>query len=355
MKKARGKRMRKIKVGIVGYGFSGATFHAPLLSVLEEFEITKVVSSKKEKVQQDLGDVEVVSNLEEVLEDLMIDLVVISTPSGMHHEMAKQSLMAGKHVILEKPMVLETCEAEELIKIAEEKKLLLSVYHNRRWDNDYLTVKKLVNDGVLGEINTFQVHYDRFRPVVRDRWREKQGPGSGTLYDLGSHLIDQALDLFGWPQFVIADIFAQRENAETDDYFHVILGYEKLRVILHSGSIIPSNGPRFQIHGSKGSFIKYGIDGQEAALKEGKKPVNYLWGEDDPQFYGKLVTVDGEKEKQETIETLHGSYITYYKKIAESILEGKSAPVTAHEGLLVIKVIEAALKSSTEKQAIYLD
>ncbi|WP_028402799.1 oxidoreductase [Ectobacillus panaciterrae] len=347
--------MRKIKVGLVGYGLSGATFHAPLLSVLEEFEIAKVVSSKKENVQQDLGDVEVVSSLEEVLEDAAIDLVVITTPSGLHYEMAKQSLMSGKHVVLEKPMVVETWEAEELIRIAEEKKLLLSVYHNRRWDNDYLTVKKLVNDGALGEINTYQVHYDRFRPVVRDRWREKQGPGSGMLYDLGSHLIDQALHLFGWPQFVLADVFAQRERAETDDYFHVILGYEKLRVILHSGSIVPSNGPRFQVHGSKGSFIKYGLDGQEAALKAGKKPVNDSWGADDPQFYGKLVTIDGEKEKHETIPTLHGSYVIYYKKIAESILEGKDAPVIAHEGLSVIKIIEAALKSNTEKKAIYVE
>lgn len=347
--------MRKIKVGLVGYGFSGATFHAPLLSVLSEFEITMVVSSKKETVLHDLKDVEVVTSLEEVLEDATIDLVVITTPSGMHYEMAKQSLQAGKHVILEKPMVVETWQAEELIKIAEEKKLLLSVYHNRRWDNDYLTVKKLVSDGVLGEINTYQVHYDRFRPVIRDRWREKQGPGSGMLYDLGSHLIDQALDLFGWPQFVLADVFAQRENAETDDYFHVILGYEKLRVILHSGSIIPSHGPRFQVHGSKGSFIKYGLDGQEAALKEGKKPIHHSWGADNPQFYGKLVTIDGENEKQETIETLHGSYTTYYKKMAESIVEGKRAPVTAHEGLSVIKIIEAALKSSSDKKAIYLD
>jgi scyllo-inositol 2-dehydrogenase (NADP+) len=347
--------MRKIKVGLVGYGFSGATFHAPLLSVLSEFEITMVVSSKKETVLHDLKDVEVVTSLEEVLEDATIDLVVITTPSGMHYEMAKQSLQAGKHVILEKPMVVETWQAEELIKIAEEKKLLLSVYHNRRWDNDYLTVKKLVSDGVLGEINTYQVHYDRFRPVVRDRWREKQGPGSGMLYDLGSHLIDQALDLFGWPQFVLADVFAQRENAETDDYFHVILGYEKLRVILHSGSIIPSHGPRFQVHGSKGSFIKYGLDGQEAALREGKKPIHHSWGADNPQFYGKLVTIDGENEKQETIETLHGSYTTYYKKMAESIVEGKRAPVTAHEGLSVIKIIEAGLKSSSDKKAIYLD
>ncbi|PGS53930.1 oxidoreductase [Bacillus sp. AFS041924] len=346
--------MEKIKVGLVGYGFSGATFHAPFISVLEEFELAKVVSSKKEDVKRDLGDVEVVSSLDEVLEDESIDLVVITTPSGMHYEMAKQSLEAGKHIILEKPMVVKTREAEELINIANEKNLMLSVYHNRRWDNDFLTVKKLINEGLLGEVNTYQVHFDRYRPEVRNRWREKQGPGSGMLFDLGSHLIDQALNLFGQPQFISADVFAQRVNAETDDYFHIILGYDKLRVILHSGSIIPSNGPRFQVHGNKGSFIKYGIDGQEAALKEGKKPTQQGWGEDVPQFYGKLFTVEGEKELEETIVTIPGSYTTYYKKIAESIFEGKKAPVTGEEGLSVIKIIEAALKSSEEKKVIYL-
>ncbi|QKE72263.1 oxidoreductase [Arthrobacter citreus] len=346
--------MKKIKVGLVGYGFSGATFHAPFIKVLEEFELSKVVSSKKEEVQKELGAVEVVSALEDVLADELIDLVVITTPSGMHYEMAKQSLLAGKHVILEKPMVVQTWEAEELNKIAEEKKLLLSVYHNRRWDNDFLTVKKLINDGALGEINTYQVHFDRYRPEVRNRWREQQGPGSGMLYDLGSHLIDQALNLFGLPQFISADVFAQRGNAKTDDYFHIILGYDKLRVILHSGSIVPSNGPRFQVHGTKGSFIKYGMDGQEAALKEGKKPTEESWGADEPQFFGKLFTVDGDKEMEETIVTLPGSYTTYYKKVAKSILEGKKAPVTGEEGLNVIKIIEAALKSSEEKKVIYL-
>lgn len=346
--------MRKIKVGLVGYGLSGATFHAPLLSVLGQFQIVKVVSSQKEKVLKDLKDVEVVGSLEEILEDSSIDLAVITTPSGLHYEMAKQSLLAGKHVILEKPMVVEAWEAEELIKIAEEKNLLLSVYHNRRWDNDFLTVKKLMDDGVLGEINTYQVHYDRFRPMVRDRWREKPGPGSGILFDLGSHLIDQALHLFGVPQFVWADVFSQKENAETDDYFHVILGYEKLRVILHSGSIVPSNGPRFQVHGSKGSFIKSGNDCQEADLSDGKKPIDDSWGADAPEFYGKLVTVEGENETHETIETLHGSYLTYYQAVADSILSGKKAPVTAQEGLSVIKIIDAAFESSKLKKAVYI-
>ncbi|TYR80652.1 oxidoreductase [Priestia megaterium] len=343
--------MKKINVGLVGYGFSGVVFHAPLLSVLDEFTLLKVVSSNPEKVKSDLGDVAVVKELDELLADKDIDLVIITTPSGLHFDMAKKSLLAGKHVVLEKPMVVTTKEAEELIQLAKEKQVQLSVYHNRRWDNDFLTIKQLIETGDLGEINTYESHFDRFRPSVRDRWRENNVSGSGTLYDLGSHLIDQALHLFGMPDFVSADVFGQRENAQTDDYFHLVLGYEKRRVILHSATIVPSSGPRFQVHGSKGSFIKYGLDSQEEMLKAGQKPVDDSWGADDACFYGELVTSEGTKR---TVETVNGSYLTYYKKIADSLLHGKELPVTAEEGLNVIRVIEAAFKSSKEKKVIYL-
>ncbi|MFD1737014.1 oxidoreductase [Bacillus salitolerans] len=348
--------MAKINVGLVGYGLSGQTFHAPLLTVLNDFEIVKVVSSKIDKVKQDLGEIEVVSRLEDILADSQIHLIVITTPSGLHYEMAKQSLLAGKHVILEKPMVVRVSEGEELIKIANERNLLLSVYHNRRWDNDYVTIKNLINEGVLGEINTYQAHFDRYRPVVRDRWKENEGPGSGSLYDLGSHLIDQALHLFGEPHFVWADVFGQRTHAKTDDYFHIVLGYrDNLRVILHSGAVVLNAGPRFQVHGSRGSFIKYGIDGQEDALKAGLKPIDSTWGADNPEFYGKLVIVKEEQEEHTVVPTLKGSYLTYYKDIARSLLQGVKLPVTAEDGLTVIKIIDAALKSSIEKSVVYMD
>ncbi|MEC1259594.1 oxidoreductase [Bacillus swezeyi] len=347
--------MDRIRTGLLGYGLSGSVFHAPLLSVLNEFEIRKVMTSKKEQVTQDLPGAEAVSSIEEIAGDPAIDLVIVTTPSGLHFEMAKECLLAGKHVVLEKPMTATAEEAEELIAAAKEKGVLLSVYHNRRWDNDFLTIKQLIKEGRLGEVNTFHASYDRFRPNVRQRWREQKGPGSGALYDLGSHLIDQALHLFGMPNGVTAKVTAQREHAETDDYFHVVLHYDKLQVILHSGSIVPENGPRYQVHGSKGSFIKYGIDGQEEALRAGKKPSGDAWGRDTAEFYGKLTVIDGDDVKKETVETLPGSYLTYYKEIASSILEGGKLPVTAEEGLSVIRIIEAAQKSSDTKKTVFIN
>jgi scyllo-inositol 2-dehydrogenase (NADP+) len=343
-----------LKVGLIGYGFSGAVFHAPLLKALESFEITKVLSSNPTKVQKDLGNVEVVSDIQKILADPAIQLVVVTTPNTLHFEMAKQSLLAGKHVVLEKPMVNTVEEAEQLVEIAKNKNLMLSVYQNRRWDNDFLTVKKLITEGELGEVHTFEAHFDRYRPMVQARWRELEGAGSGILYDLGSHLIDQALHLFGTPQFVQADLLNQRDGAVTDDYFHVLLGYEKLRVILHSGSIVSAHDLKYIVHGNKGSFIKYGIDNQEDALKAGKIPTSKDWGEDNPEKYGELTLISEGKTSKQKVKTIPGSYLTYYQKVLEHITEGKPSPVTAEEGLLTIKILELAKLSNEQKKAIYV-
>ncbi|OIK11821.1 oxidoreductase [Bacillus sp. MUM 13] len=347
--------MNAIKTGLAGYGFSGATFHGPFLKTMEEFDIVKVMSSKPEKVREDLGDIEVVKDFDSLVDDPDIELIVITTPNQLHYSMAKKSLQHHKHVIIEKPMVIDPAEAEELIALAEENKLMLSVYHNRRWDNDFLTIKKLIAEGTLGEISTYEAHFDRFRPQVRDRWREKAGKGSGMLYDLGSHLIDQALHLFGEPQFVMADVFAQRENAETDDYFHIILGYETLRVILHSGSLVADQGPRYKVHGSKGSFIKFGIDCQEDDLKAGKVPGSKNWGKDKKEWYGERTVIRDGQEIKESVETVPGSYSSYYQGAAGAIREGKPSPVRGEDGLKTIKIIQAALDSNRQKRAVYLN
>lgn len=343
-----------LKVGLIGYGFSGAVFHAPLLKALKGFEITKVLSSNPTKVHEDLGSVEVVSDIQNILEDSAIQLVVVTTPNTLHFEMAKKSLLAGKHVVLEKPMVNTVEEARQLVDLAKEKNLMLSVYQNRRWDNDFLTVKQLITEGVLGKVHTYEAHFDRYRPNVQARWRELEGEGSGILYDLGSHLIDQALHLFGAPKFVQADLLNQRDGAVTDDYFHVILGYESLRVILHSGSIVAAHDLKYIIHGNKGSFIKYGIDNQEEALKTGKKTTSSDWGEDNPDKYGELTLINEGKTLTQKVKTIPGSYLTYYQKVFEHLTEGKPSPVNAEEGLLTIKILELAKLSSEQKKAIYL-
>lgn len=220
--------MDTIKVGILGYGLSGSVFHGPLLDVLDEYQISKIMTSRTEEVKRDFPDAEVVHELEEITNDPAIELVIVTTPSGLHYEHTMACIQAGKHVVMEKPMTATAEEGETLKRAADEKGVLLSVYHNRRWDNDFLTIKKLISEGSLEDINTYQVSYNRYRPEVQARWREKEGTATGTLYDLGSHIIDQTLHLFGMPKAVTANVMAQRENAETVDYFHLTLDYGKL-------------------------------------------------------------------------------------------------------------------------------
>lgn len=263
-------KLDRIRTGLLGYGLSGSVFHAPLLSVLEEFDIKKVMTSRKEQVNSEIPEAEAVSSIEDITGDPNIDLVIVTMPSGLHFEAAKECLLAGKHVVLEKPMTATAEEAEELIHLATEKGVLLSVYHNRRWDNDFLTIKQLISEGRLGDINTFHASYDRYRPNVRQRWREQKGPGSGALYDLGSHLIDQVLHLFGMPEAVTAQVAAQRDGAETDDYFHIVLHYGKLQAILHSGSIVPANGPRYQVHGQKEALSNTALTARKMRSERGK-------------------------------------------------------------------------------------
>jgi len=344
--------LRKVKVGIIGYGFSGKTFHAPIIQTVEGLEISKIVSSNALKVKEDYPDVEVVSDAQQLLSDPAIDLVIITTPNTTHYPFAKQALLSGKHVVVEKPFVIHSKEAQELIEIADKQNKIISVYHNRRWDNDFLTVKECLASGVMGEIYSYEAHYNRYRIEVTNRWREQNMEGSGMLYDLGSHLIDQALHLFGLPETVFGDVMAQRIGSVTDDYFHIVLGYGRLRVILHSGSVVKSAGPKFQIHGDKGSFMKYGLDSQEDSLKQGKVPGDALWGKDLEESYGELTVNVGDLLLKGKLETKTGSYEAFYKGIYEAIAESKPVPVNAADAMNTIKIIELAIKSSQEKRVV---
>ncbi|WP_089964566.1 oxidoreductase [Lihuaxuella thermophila] len=347
--------MNSIKIGLIGFGFSGATFHAPVIQAVRDLKIHTVVSSQPDKVKRQLPEATVVSSVDELLRDPEIELVVITTPNETHFPFAKAALQAKKHVVVEKPFVIHVEEADELIRLAEKQGCLLSVYHNRRWDNDFLTIQSCIESGLLGEIHTYEAHFDRYRPEVRNRWREQNLPGSGILYDLGSHLIDQALQLFGLPHSVTADLMEQRPGAQTTDYFHLVLGYGGgRRVILHSGSMVKNPGPRYQVHGTKGSFIKYGMDSQEESLKRGAKPGDPGWGEDFPEQYGTITTSVNGLELTGTIQTLRGSYETYYHKMAAAIRERAPLPVTAQEARETIRIIQAAIQSHNEKRTILL-
>jgi len=341
-----------IRVGLVGYGMASAVFHAPLIASTPGLVLSAVVSSQPDKVRGDFPAVTVVSTLEELLVLPEITLVVIATPNELHYAQARQALAAGKHVVVEKPFVLHAAQGEELMKLAQKRQVMLSVFHNCRWNNDFLTIRQLLQEGLLGELSTYEAHYDRYRPLVRDRWRERAEPGAGVLYDLGAHLIDQALCLFGFPQAVWADVQGQRPNAQADDYFHLILSYARSRVILHVGSLVRASGPRFQLHGSKGSFLKSGFDSQAEALQAGKHPGDPGWGEDPVEQYGTITMDIGKLTIAGTIKTLPGCYEAFYQGIVEAIAASQSVPVTAQEAIDTIRVIEAALQSQREQRTI---
>jgi scyllo-inositol 2-dehydrogenase (NADP+) len=340
-----------INVGIIGYGLSGSVFHAPLIKHTQGLRL-KTIVSRSEQVHKDYPEVEVVHEVEMLLRQKEIEVVVVTSPNTTHYEYAKKAILAGKHVVVEKPFTITSSEAEDLIVLAREKGVLLTVYHNRRWDNDFLTIQELLRSGILGRLTTYEAHYDRFRPCVRDRWREKKLSGSGTLYDLGAHLIDQALVLFGMPQTVWADLRAERAGAQAVDYFHLILGYQDLRVILHGGSLVRETGPRYMLHGDKGSFVKYGLDPQEEQLKNGIRPGASVWGEDRPDNYGQLTTEIGGLVMRGVVETLPGRYETFYKSLVEAIQLRERTPVLAEEARNTIHIIECAIRSQQEQRTI---
>jgi len=341
-----------ISVGLVGYGMAGSVFHAPLIEYMPGLTLKTIVSSDPVKVHKTYPTVSVVSTLTALLTDDDISLVVIATPNETHYPLAKQALEANKHVVVDKPFVISSDQADELIMLAHAHNVLLSVYQNRRWDNDFLTIRHLLTTDVLGAVSTYEAHYDRYRPVVRDRWREWAAPGSGTLYDLGSHLIDQALLLFGLPTTVWADVRAQRVGAQTDDYFHLVLGYPQQTVILHSSSLVRASGPHFQVHGSKGSFLKYGLDPQEDALKTGRIPGDPMWGCEDETRYGELTMDVGDLTITGKVQTLPGHYEHFYQAIVEAITQSKPVPVSPEEARNTIHIIEAALRSQQEQRTI---
>lgn len=342
--------MKAIQTALIGYGLSGLTFHAPFLRTMDEFSVVKILSSNEKKVREDFEDAEVTADFESVICDEKVELVIITTPNALHFDMAKRSIEAGKHVIIEKPMVIEAAKGDELVELAKKQGVMLSVYQNRRYDGNFLTVKKLIDDGTLGDVNTYEARFDRFSPLLVGGWREKAEPGAGMLYDLGAHLIDQALYLFGWPDSVTADVQVQREGAKTDDYFHLVLAYGEKRAILHCGLLAFEQGPKYKVHGHKGTFIKYGEDSQEGELKEGKLPDDAAWGMDRIELYGTLYTEKG----VEKIVTVPGAYMDYYKGIYDCIRNGAACPVPGEDGVKTIRVIEAAMKSSEEKRTVNL-
>jgi scyllo-inositol 2-dehydrogenase (NADP+) len=341
-----------IGVGLVGYGLAGSFLHAPLIGAEPRLRLHAVASRHPEKVHRDDPAVRVVATPAALLEDPAVELVVVAAPNELHHQLAGAALRAGRHVVVDKPFVTSSSEADELIRLAEREDRLLSVFQNRRWDGDYLTVRHCVRAGLLGHVSTYIARYDRFSPHPLGGWREREGPGSGVLWDLGAHLVDQALQLFGLPTTVMADVGAQRPGALADDYFHVVLGYRELRAILHAGSLVRASGPRFEVHGDKGSFLKHGVDPQAGDLESGGRPGDPGWGSDPEDRYGSLTTEVAGLEVTGRLATLPGSYQSFYRGMAGAILGEGRVPVAAEEARNTVRMLELAMQSSREGRVV---
>ncbi|MFT6921002.1 MAG: scyllo-inositol 2-dehydrogenase (NADP+) [Cognaticolwellia sp.] len=331
-----------IKVGVIGYGYSAKTFHIPLIETSEYLELVAINSSQKELVREQHPNIAIFDTAQALITSANLELIVITAPNNVHYSLAKLCLEYGINVVIEKPMVTTSVEAHELVDLAKEQVLLLSVFHNRRWDGDFLTVKKLLKNNQLGDIRYFESHYDRFRPTVRQRWREQAGKGSGIWFDLGSHLVDQAINIFGLPEALTARCLPLRAGSQTTDYFHVQLHYENLEVVLHASSFSAAPNMRFRIEGTKGSFIKYGFDPQEEQLKKGISPISSLYGVENEENYGHLYT----EFSSAAIETQQGCYNQYYLEIAQAIKLAGCNPVNPADAVGVLKILELAEISS---------
>lgn len=341
---------RPLNVALVGYGNAGKVFHAPLVAHTPGLRLHTVVSGDAGKVRADFADVRVVADPRQAFADDAIDLVVIAAPNAVHASLAIAALRAGRHVVVDKPFAATLDEAVQVVAAARDAGRIASVFQNRRWDGDFLTLRRLVEDGALGEVVELHSHFDRFRPQVPDRWRERAGPGTGLWFDLGPHLVDQALQLFGLPLSVQADIAIQREGAVVDDFFHVLLRYPRLRVVLHAGALVPAHGLRFAAHGTGGSFVKHGLDTQEAALKAGVAPGSSGWGHD--PLLGTLTRAGDGGETATPVDGLPGDYRGYYAALREAIHGRGEPPVTAAQALDVMRVLEAGRASAREGRAI---
>lgn len=331
-----------IKVGVIGYGFAAQTFHIPLILAVDGMQLTAISTSKPASVSQQHPSVKTFDTAEQLITSELVDLVVITAPNEVHFALAQLCLKNDKHVVVEKPMTTTCDEAQQLVALAQDKGLVLSVFHNRRWDGDFLTIKKLLAEKALGEVKQFESHFDRFRPQVRQRWREQPGAGSGIWYDLGPHLVDQALQLFGSPQSLTARCLTLRENSQATDYFHVLLHYPGLEVVLHASPFCAAPNSRYRVEGSQGSFIKYGLDPQEEQLKSGQPPHEETFGIESQESYGTLYKEDSFIK----IQTERGRYLGYYQGLLEAVHSGKPNPVNPAEIVEVIQILELAEQSS---------
>jgi predicted dehydrogenase len=345
-----------IDVGLIGFGLAGHAFHAPVIRAVPGLRLAAILQRSGNEVAEQYPDVRIARSVEELLAMREIRLVVIATPNESHFALARQCLAAGRDVIVDKPFATTLEEATELVQFAKAEGRLLAVYQNRRYDADFQTVLQLVGGGAIGRVVQFETNYDRFRPQVRKAgWRERAGPGSGMLFDIGPHLIDHALVLFGMPQAIAADVRMERDGAVTDDAFDITLHYGgRMRALLRSSMLAAVPRPRFVLHGTAGSFIKHSFDPQEACLRSGKVPTQGSWSAEPEKDWGLLTLIENDTLTQRRVPPASCDYRDYYANVRDAVL-GKAELAVTHESALdVMRVLEIARESSEARRTIPL-
>jgi scyllo-inositol 2-dehydrogenase (NADP+) len=347
-----------VRVGLIGFGMAGQAFHAPVIRGVAQMELACILERRGARAQEKYPEVRVARTLDELLADKQIQLCVIATPNDSHFELARACLLAGRDVVVDKPFAPTLAEAEELVRLAAQHGRLITVYQDRRWDGDFGTVKQLVRSGRLGTIAEYECRYDRFRLEPKpNAWREKADqPGAGVLFDLGPHVIDQALVLFGEPRAITAAAFCERQTSQVDDSFDVCLQYPSLRAMLRARIIAYAPGPHFLIHGTKGSFVKYGMDPQEARLRAGEYPQGIDWGADwgvEPEELWGTLSVVGDGAVK--LKTERGDYRGFYANVRDAIENKAPLEVAPEQALRTMRAVILAHKSSRERRTVAWD
>lgn len=339
-----------IGVGLIGYGLGGRAFHAPYVNATPGMTLRAIVSRQADKILADHPQVQVVDSVSHLLEQPGIDLVIISSPDALHGDHALAALAAGKHVVVDKPFATRMEDAQAIARLARAKGLVATAFQNRRWDADFLTLRRILNDGMLGEIVQFESHFDRWRPQPADNWKDAREGGSWM--DLGPHLVDQAIALFGLPIGITADIAALRPGAPAPDYFHAVLRYPTMRAILHASKSVADHGLRFAVHGRGGSLIKHGTDPQEAQALAGAVPgAKESWGLD--PIEGVYVSCDALTDRQ-SLANERGDYLAFWRQVVAAIATGVPNPVPADDAVAVMQLLHAGLESAARRCEIII-
>lgn len=351
---------RPLQVGLIGYGSAAKVFHAPLIAGVPGLALACISSSRPDAVFQDWPQVPVVATAQEVFVDKGIDLVVIATPNASHFELAQSALQAGKHVVVDKPCTVTLAETDTLLALAQQQGKVFTVFQNRRYDSDFLALQQIIQSGALGRLVEVNSHFDRYRPVVPVRWREQSLPGSGLWFDLGPHLLDQVLMLFGLPDEVLLDRAVLREGAMVDDWFHAVLRYTSrhggLRVVLHASTLVAELGPRWAVHGVRGSFTKFGLDTQEDALKAGQRPqLSHLqqWGADtqpgEVLRFDAIPGVAAPVAVRQRAPNPPGNYLAYYAQLRDHLCGlAPEPPVTPAQVRAVMQLLTLGEQSAAQ-------